>query len=89
MISRENLFNGMGCGSSGGSAILWSSTTGAHEVHGCTYQAYLNFGGAASSLGLPTSDEYTNSSSQRESDFQGGNIVWWNGQAYITVYAGH
>jgi uncharacterized protein with LGFP repeats len=85
---RENTFSGAGCGGTG-SAVIWSSTTGAHEVHGCIYHAYVNFGGTASGLGLPTSDEYTNNEGQRESDFQGGYIVWWNGQAYITLYAGH
>ena len=86
VIGRENLFNGYGCGGTG-SAILWSSSTGPHEVHGCIYHAYVNFGGPASGLGLPVSDEYTNPSGQRESDFQGGYIIWWNGQAYITLYS--
>ncbi|HEU5369236.1 MAG TPA: hypothetical protein VFU69_12265 [Ktedonobacterales bacterium] len=87
VIGRENTFSGTNCGTSNtsGSAILWSSGTGAHEVQGCIYHAYVNFGGAASALGLPISDEYTNSAGQRESDFQGGNIIWWNNQAFINL----
>ena len=82
-IGRENTFNGSGC-SGTGSVILFSGSTGAHEVHGCIYHAYVGFGGAASSLGLPISDEYTNSIGERESDFQGGNIIWLNGRHIST-----
>lgn len=53
---RENLFNGSSCGS--GSVILWKSGTGAHEMQGCIYDAYLRrFGGPAGGYGYPTSDE--------------------------------
>jgi uncharacterized protein with LGFP repeats len=57
-IGRENTFRGTGCTASNqGSIILWSSSTGAHEVGGCIYQKYVNLGGTRGFLGLPTSDE--------------------------------
>ena len=86
---RVSYFAGQLCGSGGpnssGSAVYYTSSTLAHEVQGCIYQAYINFGGPASALGFPVSDEYTNSAGQRESDFQGGYIIWWNNQAYINL----
>lgn len=62
LIGQRNTFVGTACGSSGGSAIYWSSATGAHEVHGCIYLRYWrDYGGPAGKstyhLGFPTSDE--------------------------------
>jgi len=58
IIGRENTFRGSGCTTNyQGSIIIWSSSTGAHEVDGCIYQKYLALGGTASFLGLPTTDE--------------------------------
>ncbi len=37
--------------------ILWSSTTGAHEVHGAIVATYDRFGGPLGVLGFPTTDE--------------------------------
>ncbi|MBV9384760.1 MAG: CHAP domain-containing protein [Streptosporangiaceae bacterium] len=55
---RESLFAGTSCGSAAGSAILWTPASGAGELQGCIYQAYLNtYGGSAGSLGYPTSNE--------------------------------
>jgi hypothetical protein len=55
---RENTFAGESCGS--GSAILWTPATGAHEMQGCIYDAYLKrFGGPGGSYGYPVSDETT------------------------------
>jgi pimeloyl-ACP methyl ester carboxylesterase len=40
-----------------GSAIYWSSSTGAHEVHGCIFYKYWHDrGGPAGTQGFPTSD---------------------------------
>ena len=86
-------FAGQHCGSGGpdgsGSAIYTpttSNTVGAsHEVHGCIYDAYQKAGGPTGGLGFPVSDEYTNGSGYRESDFQGGYITW-NGQANVHFY---
>ena len=36
--------------------ICWSPATGAHEVHGAIYTSYQAAGGAAGSLGFPTTD---------------------------------
>ena len=41
-----------------GADIYWSPATGAHEVHGAIRDAYNAAGGAWSSYGLPTSDEF-------------------------------
>jgi uncharacterized protein with LGFP repeats len=83
VIGRENTFDGPGCKGTG-SAILWSSGTGAHEVQGCIYNAYVTFGGAASALGLPITDQYTNAGNP-ESDFQGGSSIIMNGQPEISL----
>jgi hypothetical protein len=57
--------------------ILWSSATGAHEVHGLIRDAYVREGLDAGCLGLPTSDEEkANGSNGRISNFQGGVITW-------------
>lgn len=54
---RENTFAGASCGGSG-SVILYTGSTGAHEMQGCIYHAYLaSYGGPAGFLGYPTSDE--------------------------------
>ena len=60
---RVSYFYGHLCGARGpsnsGSAIYWTSTTGAHSVDGCIYNKYWNFGGPNSGLNFPTSDEQT------------------------------
>ncbi len=55
--------------------VYWSAATGAHAVYGAILQKYLEIGASASSLGLPTSDEYAYGAGRR-SDFQGGYIYW-------------
>jgi pimeloyl-ACP methyl ester carboxylesterase len=82
-------FAGQSCNGGGpngsGSGIFDTPGTGAHEVHGCIYDAYQKAGGPTGGLGFPVSDEYTNGSGNRESDFQGGYIIW-NGQAHVYLY---
>ena len=53
---RENTFAGHSCGS--GSAILWTSATGAHVMQGCIYNTFMtSLGGPGGQYGYPTSDE--------------------------------
>jgi len=75
---RVNTFTGTNCGSATGSAIYYNPTAGsAYAVQGCIYQAFLGAGGASGSLGLPISSEFTNNSAgDRQSDFEGGYIIW-------------
>lgn len=49
-------FAGQDCGS--GSAIVWSSSSGTHEMHGCIYNSFVHtFGGPGGTYGFPTTDE--------------------------------
>ncbi len=65
--------------------IYWSQTTGARLVYGAILQAFLDYGGSASVLGVPTSDEYA-SGAGRRTDFQGGYIYWDAGTgAHVVV----
>jgi len=70
-----------------GSAIVYNTAPGvAFNVQGCIYQAFLGAGGASGSLGLPTSSEFTNDSAgDRQSDFEGGYIIWNRATGQTTV----
>jgi uncharacterized protein with LGFP repeats len=60
-----------------GGTIYWSPSTGAHVVYGAIAAKYNSIGGAASSLGLPISDELNLTGAVgRVSLFQHGRIVW-------------
>jgi uncharacterized protein with LGFP repeats len=65
-----------------GRSIYWSSTTGAHLVHGPILTRYASLGYQASCLGFPTTDEYTISGGRRNR-FVGGSItlLYVNGTA--------
>jgi hypothetical protein len=68
---RENTFAGESCGS--GSAILWSSTTGAHEMQGCIYDAYMrHLGGSGGGYGFPTSDELATKGAAGQVNYMSG-----------------
>ncbi|HEU4349927.1 MAG TPA: polysaccharide deacetylase family protein [Actinoplanes sp.] len=67
-----------------GGNVYWSAETGACEVHGGILIHYLELGGTASALGLPTTDEYAISTGRR-SDFQHGSILWNSSTGAITV----
>ena len=56
-------------------SVYWSSTFGAHEVHGAILERHHQMGGASSYLGLPQTDELTNGE-VHYSNFQGGTIYW-------------
>lgn len=55
--------------------IYWSAGTGEHAVYGGILLKYVEYGGPASALGLPVTDEYAYGSGRR-SDFQRGFIYW-------------
>jgi uncharacterized protein with LGFP repeats len=67
-----------------GGHIYSSAATGAREVHGAILERYLQLGGPASALGLPTSNEYSVPGG-RASDFQHGRIVCNTTTGAITV----
>jgi len=60
-----------------GGEIFWSPATGAREAHGAILDLYRAFGGPASFLGLPVTNESgTPDGSGRYNHFQGGSIYW-------------
>lgn len=67
-----------------GGRVYWSGSTSAHEVHGAILTKYLQLGGPASALGLPTSDEYSWGAGRRN-DFQHG-YIYWTAQGGAQVY---
>jgi hypothetical protein len=57
--------------------IYWTSTTGAHEVHGALLTEYGNQGGSAGILRYPTSDTLTvTGGTTKYSNFEGGRIYY-------------
>jgi surface antigen len=89
---QENLFAGTTCGSNSGAAILWTTATGAGEMQGCIYQAYLNtYGGPAGSLGYPTSNEEAIGSGRANymagtaCGSSSGSAIYWNGAAHAVT----
>jgi Cutinase/LGFP repeat len=51
-------FAGSSCGSSSGSAILWTPSTATHTMSGCIYNAFTTkYGGPGGTYGYPTTDE--------------------------------
>src|SRR6266568_1195805 len=67
-----------------GGTIYWSTASAAQEVHGAILGRYLQLGGTGSTLGLPTSDEYSITGGRR-SDFKHGAIEWSSGTGALTV----
>ena len=70
--------------------IYWSSSTGAHEVHGAILSEWENsWGGATGALGFPISDETsTPKSGGRFNDFEQGCLVWHpSGSPFVGVHA--
>ena len=61
-----------------GGSIYWTPETGAHEVHGDIRQLWAELGWERGRLGYPTSDERDTPGvpGGRNSEFQGGAIVW-------------
>jgi uncharacterized protein with LGFP repeats len=83
---RVSYFAGQQCNGGGpagsGSAIYWTSATGAHEVQGCIYAQYIAAGGPGGSLGFPVTDEMALPNG-RISYFQNGYITWLNNTAVV------
>ncbi|MGY2080220.1 N-acetylmuramoyl-L-alanine amidase [Modestobacter sp. SYSU DS0657] len=67
-----------------GGNVYASGATGAREVHGAILARYLQLGGPASALGLPTSNEYAVPGGRR-SDFERGSITCNTTTGSITV----
>jgi hypothetical protein len=84
---RENTFAGQDCGSH--SAILWSSGTGAWEMHGCIYNDYLNksgFGGPAGQFGYPVSDEQEAPGNNGRVNYMSGSPCGSNANPHSGLY---
>ena len=62
--------------------IYWSAATDAREIHGAIRERWLAMGGAASVLGLPTSDECSVISGTTEKGrfnrFANGGFIYWS-----------
>jgi uncharacterized protein with LGFP repeats len=69
-------FSGTGCGSSGGSALFWSSASNStHEMHGCIYNSFMNrWGGPGGTYGYPTSDEESTSGGRGRINYMTGTL---------------
>lgn len=68
--------------------IYWTSTTGAHEVHGSILRAFSDVDGIHGVLGYPTAD--TQSSSDRRSrysNFENGRIYYWGAGTFPIIGA--
>lgn len=60
-----------------GGRIFWSSATGAQEVYGAILLRYLQLGGEAAIMGLPTTGERPGAvPGSRWNGFRGGRIYW-------------
>ncbi len=59
--------------------IYWTSTTGAHEIHGSILDAFVRVSGVYGVLGYPTADTRTSADGRsRYSNFEGGRIYRWS-----------
>lgn len=67
--------------------IYWSAATGAFEVHGDIRRKYLECGGPAGELGLPTSNEQAipGAGGARMNTFQHGSICWYGSYNSMVV----
>lgn len=84
---QESLFNGSSCGS--GSVILWTSATGAWEMHGCIYNDYLHksgFGGPAGQFGYPVSNEQETSTNDGRVSYMSGSPCGSNPEPHSALY---
>src|SRR5690606_15411041 len=72
-----------------GGHMYWSPDPqiGTHFVYGGILHRYRSIGGSASSLGLPTSDEYSVKGG-RASNFEGGRIIWSSAHGAVVVTGG-
>lgn len=68
-----------------GGRILWSPSTGAHEVHGLILDRWSAAGGPDGRLGLPVSDEQA-AGPGRVGQFVGGHLYWSAGTGTREVH---
>ena len=69
-----------------GGNIYWTSSTGAHEVHGAILDEYGRTGGSTGTLGYPTSDTRTSADEKaRYSNFERGRIYYLGDAGTFTV----
>ncbi|WP_161974728.1 LGFP repeat-containing protein [Piscinibacter terrae] len=66
-------------------SIYWSYVSGAHIVAGAIRDRWAVLGWEQSWLGLPTSDEKDYADGGRVSEFQHGNIYWWDDTGAIDL----
>lgn len=66
-------------------SIYWSYGSGAHVVAGAIRDRWSVLGWEQSWLGLPTSDEKDFADGGRVSEFQHGNIYWWEDTGAIDM----
>jgi stage II sporulation protein D len=70
-----------------GGSVYWTSSTGAHEVHGAIRGLWSALGWETGYLGYPVSDEtVTQDGAGRFSDFQGGSVYWTAGTSAHEVH---
>jgi uncharacterized protein with LGFP repeats len=67
-----------------GGYVVWSASTGAHDVRGAILTKYLQLRGTAGRLGYPVTDEHPISGGL-ENEFQGGWITWASATGRVTV----
>jgi hypothetical protein len=92
---RESTFAATSCTQSGitgsGSVILYSTATGAAEMQGCIYQAYLQrYGGPTGGFGYPVSNEVADPTGTGRVNYmagtacgsQTGSALYWNGAVH-------
>lgn len=77
-VGKYNHFN------KNNASIYWTPSTGAHEVHGLIKDKWASLGWERSSLGYPTSDEYSVPEGRR-SNFQHGTITYNASTGQTTV----
>ncbi|MHB0867606.1 MAG: N-acetylmuramoyl-L-alanine amidase [Thermoleophilia bacterium] len=67
--------------------ILWSPATGAHGSLGSVHAKYIQMGGPAGFLGMPTSDEFAGSTGRAQT-YQGGMITYYQPAGTFAIYGG-
>jgi hypothetical protein len=78
-------FSGSSCGSSSGSALMWSpASASTHEMHGCIYNSFMNrWGGPGGTYGYPTSDEESTPAGRGRINYMTGTLCGSTGGSAI------
>jgi hypothetical protein len=70
-----------------GGSVYWTSSTGAHEVHGANRDKWASLGWERSFLGYPLTDEIgAPDGVGRYNHFQGGSVYWTSGTGAHEVH---